>query len=205
MRRWLILGAVLSVGWLGGNAQTRSSQANKYSVAFDAVWKAVQENFYDPAFLGVDWGAVGQRYRPRASQVQNDDAFVLLIRDMLRQLPTSHLGFRTSVPTSARIGIGVLLTKIDGKDVVSDVWFASDAMRQGLRRGDIILSGQSSFYGQWGGVARVRVAACDGKQRTLSVRREEYGWPFERFSPMAGPETLANCEDRVYACPALRR
>jgi hypothetical protein len=152
-----VIGSLLAFGMVC-NAHNGSSQTNKYSVAFDAVWKDVQENFYDPSFLGVDWNGVGEKYRTHLSQVRSDDAFVALIREMLRQLPTSHLGFRTT-PAATKIGIGVAMMKIEGREVVTDLWYASDAMQQGLHDGDIILSSPDSLDGRWGTSAEIRVGA----------------------------------------------
>ena len=55
-------------------------------------------------------------------------------------------------------------------------------MRQGLHDGDIILSSPDSLYGPWGTSAQMQVETCNGKQKTLDVRREVYGWSFERPS-----------------------
>jgi len=35
------------------------AQAADYTALFDATWSTVNDNFYDPAFHGVDWKAVG--------------------------------------------------------------------------------------------------------------------------------------------------
>ena len=33
---------------------------------FRQVWETINEHYYDPNFRGVDWRAVGERYRPQA-------------------------------------------------------------------------------------------------------------------------------------------
>ena len=55
-----------------GEAQGIPTQQDRYTKAFDAVWKTVDQQFYDPSFLGVNWKAVGEQYRGRAQKVHND-------------------------------------------------------------------------------------------------------------------------------------
>ena len=163
-------------------AQQNLPRAEKYSTAFEAVWKAVDENFFDPAYLGVNWKAVRERYRECLPGIRTDAEFVALIREMLRQIPTSHLGFREPLGSSTDVGLGLLTVEIHHKNVVSDVWFGSDAAQHGLQRGDTILSNLDSLDGPWGSLAQVRISSCNGEIRNLRLRREPYGWPFERPS-----------------------
>jgi carboxyl-terminal processing protease len=181
MKRLLIVCVLCSLGVVKCSAQSISVQQDRYLKAFDAVWATVDQQFYDPSFLGVNWKAVGDKYRTRVPKIQDDAAFVDLIRQMLHELPTSHLGFR-GPDASYDTSIGALLRTIDGKDVVSDVWFGTDAARKGLKPGDTILSTPKDLDGVWGSFANVRVLACDGQQKHLRIRREDYGAPFERPS-----------------------
>lgn len=48
-----------------------SDASANYPLLFDAVWQTVNESFYDPRFVGVDWKAVGRRYRPRVEAVHD--------------------------------------------------------------------------------------------------------------------------------------
>ena len=178
MKPFLILMTMLTVA---SPSRCQSPQAARYSVAFDAIRKDVQDNFYDPSILGVDWNAVCERFRPRLSELHDDATFVLLMREMLRQIPSSHLGLRAPEP-EAMTGIGALTKSIDGRELVTDVWYASDAMQHGLRRGDIILTSLDKLVGPWGSCTAVRVESCIGKRQTLHLRRGPYGWPFERPS-----------------------
>ena len=59
--------AALTVAALILAASTTAAQsiAEKRAEVFDAVVKTVTEQFYDPAFHGVDWTAVQTRYRAR--------------------------------------------------------------------------------------------------------------------------------------------
>ena len=181
MKRLLIFGVLCLLSFLTHAAQDASTQQQRYLKAFGAVWSAVNQQFYDPALLGVNWKAVGETYRARVPAVRDDASFVDLIRQMLHQLPSSHLGFR-GPDASYDTSIGALLRTIDGKDIVADVWLGTDAAQKGLKPGDMILSGEKELDGAWGSFAAVRMSTCDGQQKQLSIRREDYGAPFERPS-----------------------
>ncbi|HWK90572.1 MAG TPA: S41 family peptidase [Longimicrobium sp.] len=60
---------------------------------FDSVWSTLDRAFFDPAFGGADWAEVRRRYRPRAEQARGDGELVTVVREMLRELKTSHLDF----------------------------------------------------------------------------------------------------------------
>lgn len=75
-------------------AQTDASQAaaaaTSYHKEFDAVWKTVHDRFYDEKLRGLDWSAVGERYRARLSEARDDRAFAALVNAMLGELNASH-------------------------------------------------------------------------------------------------------------------
>ncbi len=51
------------------NAAGQSMHANAGGTVFDAVVKTVSEQFYDPAFHGVNWVDVQTRYRARLDEI----------------------------------------------------------------------------------------------------------------------------------------
>ncbi|HEX8338168.1 MAG TPA: hypothetical protein VF621_15730, partial [Pyrinomonadaceae bacterium] len=57
---------------------------------FDIVWRTVKENHFDPTFGGLDWAAVGERYRPLAAAARTDAEFYGVLRRMLGELKLSH-------------------------------------------------------------------------------------------------------------------
>src|SRR5882757_1726255 len=79
MKRLLVVCILCSLGLLKCSAQSISAQQDRYLKAFDAVWSTVDQQFYDPSFLGVNWKAVGDRYRTRVPKIQDDASFVDLI------------------------------------------------------------------------------------------------------------------------------
>src|SRR5688500_1727794 len=60
---------------------------------FDEVWGRVRDSFYDPNFRGLNWDAIGRKYRPLAAGPGADLAKV--INQMLGELSVSHTGYYT--------------------------------------------------------------------------------------------------------------
>jgi carboxyl-terminal processing protease len=160
-----------------GVSQTRRPS---YVELFDAVWQTINDNFYDPAFGGVDWKAVRQKYLPEVAGVKDDQSFLTLSNRMMRELHASHLDL---VPRQApQAGIGIRTRQIEGARVITTVATASDAQKQGVRVGDVLLDQPGSLTGQLGTTASVHVKSCDGRARTFEVRRENPWWPPEHPS-----------------------
>jgi carboxyl-terminal processing protease len=93
--------------------------------AFDAVWRTVNDTYYDPAFGGLDWAAVRAELRPRVEQATSADEQRAAIRDMLSRLGESHFTLLAappvaeaprgggSVPFDVRVTpVGVLVTRM---------------------------------------------------------------------------------------------
>ena len=135
---------------------------------FEEVWETVNDNFYDPNFNGVDWRAMGEKYKPQVMQAQSSEDVAAVINQMLSELKTSHTYFYTPnqpayyqilgifAPRSADFrqqlkkffptgkieysGIGIFTQDINGKTFVSGVLDGSPADKAGLQVGDQLLS-----------------------------------------------------------------
>ncbi len=59
---------------------------------FNEAWMTLNERFYDPHFHGVDWKAMKKKYAPLAEQATTIRGFNDVIRFMLGELNSSHLG-----------------------------------------------------------------------------------------------------------------
>jgi len=59
---------------------------------FDEAWTLMRDNFYDPAFHGVDWSESRAVYRPRAAAASTRDELRRVISLMIGDLNASHLG-----------------------------------------------------------------------------------------------------------------
>src|SRR5437764_21813 len=136
-----------------------------YEAVFNAVWQTVNDNFYDPNFAGVDWRAVRERYRPQVTKIRNDNEFYELMRKMLKELPVSHLWIGMPVQQGS-VGVGARIETIEHRQVVTSVTPASDAQRQGLRTGDVILTPET-VSGTIGTTTLLRVRGCDGRARSV--------------------------------------
>jgi carboxyl-terminal processing protease len=92
--------------------------------AFDAVWRTINDTYFDPAFGGLDWAAVRTELRPRAERATSADEQRAAIREMLARLGQSHFTLLTatreidaprgtgSVPVDLRVTPdGVLVTR----------------------------------------------------------------------------------------------
>jgi carboxyl-terminal processing protease len=92
---------------------------------------------------------------------------------MLAELPVSHLWFK--MPANETFaGIGVRTRTIEGKEVVTSTGFASDAQRQGVRVGDRLLFARE-IPGPLGSYASLQLQDCEGRIRSVKVRRERIG------------------------------
>ncbi len=82
MRRavWLLL-LLAGLAWAG---------SSDYLARFEQVWRLVDEYYWDPQHGGVDWDAVGERYRALVARASDwDDVYRLLDR-MYGELGDDH-------------------------------------------------------------------------------------------------------------------
>jgi carboxyl-terminal processing protease len=111
---------------------------------FEQVWKTIDEEYYDPKFRGVDWRAVGERYRPLAESAQTDAEFYGVFELMLAELHDGHTVFvHPSSPgrkaeEGGRGGLGLKLGDAEGKIVVVEVEPGSKAAGLGVRPGQLL-------------------------------------------------------------------
>jgi carboxyl-terminal processing protease len=132
---------------------------------FEEVWRTVHEHFYDPTFHGLDWVAVGEKYRPLAATAGSDAERSAVINRMLSELAASHTGYYTaSDPAYYQLldifsgalrqplrrlfpdgqvsypGIGIFTKSLDGKSFISGVLDGLAASKAGLLVGDEIIA-----------------------------------------------------------------
>ena len=60
--------------------------------AFREAWTYLRDNFYDPAFHGVNWDAVRAQYEPRIAGARTPDEMRRLLSLMVGELNASHSG-----------------------------------------------------------------------------------------------------------------
>ncbi|HEX7314436.1 MAG TPA: S41 family peptidase [Pyrinomonadaceae bacterium] len=119
---------------------------------FETVWRTVNENHFDPTFGGLDWAAIGERYRPLAAAAKTDAEFYDVLRRMVGELKLSHFAvyppgaFDGAAPPSGgasarpeRGSAGLDVRILNSQAVVTRIDKGSAAERAGLRTGHVIL------------------------------------------------------------------
>ncbi len=111
---------------------------------FDQVWRAIYDNYYDRRYRGVDWRMQREIYRQQAEMARNSAELYRVLRQMIGKLGDAHTriyspedGFDRNRPSGTTVG--VVVRRIEGKPVVTWVDPGSEAARQGIRPGFIVL------------------------------------------------------------------
>ena len=135
---------LIMLGILMGLTSSRGENAD-YLSAFETVWKIVDETYFDPAFGGLNWKGVHDRYRPQIAAAGKDEEFYGLVNKMLWELKVSHANF---VPPGslalyeplvfAEGGPGIDIRLLNRAAVVTSVKQGSPAHEAGLRPGHVI-------------------------------------------------------------------
>jgi carboxyl-terminal processing protease len=108
--------------------------------AFDFVWNTIERHYHDPKFNGVDWKAIGERYRPLARAAPDDEAFWDTLDRMAGELRDAHTRVESPQRVALRrneetITLGFTFAKVDGRLTVTSVSGDSDAWWAGVRPG----------------------------------------------------------------------
>ena len=117
---------------------------------FEVVWRTVNESHFDPTFGGLDWAAIGERYRPLAAAAKTDAEFYGVLRRMVGELKLSHFAiyppgaFEGAAPPGGgarpeRGSAGLDVRVLGDRAVVTRVDKGSAAESAGLRTGHVIL------------------------------------------------------------------
>lgn len=128
-----------------GAATSAAARIDRIKV-FEQVWRAINENYYDRRFKGVDWRQQREIYRPMAETARSSDELYKIMRQMIGTLGDAHTrlyapedGFDRNRPSGTTIG--VVVRRIEGKPVVTWVDPSSDAAKQGkLAAGHTVIS-----------------------------------------------------------------
>jgi len=192
---------------LGPTTAVQPQQTSANLGVFEEVWRTVHEHFYDPTFHGLDWAAVGDKYRPLAATAGSDVERSAVINRMLSELAASHTGYYTaSDPAYYQLldifsgalrqplrrlfpdgqvsypGIGIFTKALDGKTFISGVLDGLAASKAGLLVGDEIIAADGDpFHPIKSFAPKV------GQEVTLAIRRRGDG-PAEEV--VAVPERI---------------
>ena len=113
--------------------------------AFDFVWSTIAERYYDPKLNGVDWKAVGARYRPLALAAADDDAFWDVLDRMTGELRDAHTRVDSPPRVELRkrdesISLGFGFIPLEGTLAITYVNTDSDAWWAGVRAGMVLVA-----------------------------------------------------------------
>ena len=132
---------------------------------FDEAWRLARDRFYDRDMHGLDWNAIGDKYRPQAAAASSSGQLSIVINAMLGELEASHTGYFTPAdPAYYQLadifggaerkearpffkgdeirypGIGIFTRDIDGHTFVTGVMAGLPAAKADLRVGDEIVN-----------------------------------------------------------------
>ena len=173
--------------------------------AFDFVWSTIERRYHDPSFNGVDWKAVGERYRPQALGAPDDDAFWDVLDRMAGELHDSHTRVESPREVELRrhgqtMSLGFSFLPLGGRLAVSSVDPEGDAWFAGVRPGMIVagIGGKpaAQAYGEL--LQHARSASTDRARHFAALRRLVLGaegsripFTFERADGTFFDATLA--------------
>jgi len=114
----------------------------EYMENFDILAEAIDKHFSFFVHKGIDWQTVIARYRPRVERTRTTKEFYHLIYQLIRELKDFHswLCNYKDVPSLGRFSPQISTRMIERKAVVTDVANGSEAYKNGLRRGSVIVA-----------------------------------------------------------------
>jgi len=73
-------------------AELDADFAREKGEVFNQAWEYLNDNFYDPAFHGVDWNGVHTAYAPRIAGARTTDEMRRILSLMIGEMNASHMG-----------------------------------------------------------------------------------------------------------------
>lgn len=152
--------------------------AKQREAAFDFVWRTIERRYYDPAYHGVDWKAVGERYRPLAMKALDDEAFWDVLDRMTGELKDAHTRVESPRQVALRklqqsVSLGFSFVPMQGKLAVTSVNPESDAWWAGVRPGMLLASiaGEEAMTAYGRLIAGTRYDSTERSRHLRAVRR----------------------------------
>ena len=149
---------------------------------FEALWSAVNENYLDEEFGGIDWQAIHEQYAAKVETGLNADEFAATMRAMLAELPEEAAVLQTraerleaqSVDRARFEGIGAFVAyrpRPEPHVVLLAVMPDSPAKTAGLGAHDSILAiGGQPVTAEEGQAVVQRIRGPAGSDVTLRVK-----------------------------------
>ena len=151
----------------GGSSPTAPTPPGAdFAAQFDSLWNTFDQQYSYFEHKNIDWSALKERFRPRATMAGDQVAFIGVIREMLSLLHDQHVVIRDPAGTvSATYDPGFFIN-----------WDRS-VWQQYLARGSWTQAQGDWGYGTIGGVAYMEI----GSWNTASVRVDAFDAAFEHF------------------------
>ncbi|HEY8459490.1 MAG TPA: S41 family peptidase, partial [Blastocatellia bacterium] len=194
----------------GAGRSQRVSEANSREErlrVFDQVWKAINDNYYDKRFRGVDWRLQREIFRPQAEAARNSAELYRVLRQMIGKLGDAHTrvympeeGFDRDRPAGATVGIAV--RRIEGKPVVTWVDPNSQAARLGIRPGFTVLEVDGTPVEK--ALQRIRDEIIESSTRT-ALETQTYDRLFHGLRDTPVSATFLDSEKKPYHVTLVRR
>ena len=113
-----------------------SPHANIYVEDFDEAWTFVRDTYaYFEDVVG--WTKARDVLRPRAARIQDREAFIRLLEELIEHLYDHHAHLGVNTPSSRRLipsGSDLWAEHVDDEAYITDIRPGSNAERAGLRR-----------------------------------------------------------------------
>lgn len=113
--------------------------------SFDLVWTTIRDQHYDPDLMGLDWEAIGEKYRAQMAGTDSMDDVRIVLTRMINELGQSHFNilpreiFRdidgTGEVQFLSGTLGIKVRAVDGRSLVVAVAEGSPAELAGVRTG----------------------------------------------------------------------
>jgi carboxyl-terminal processing protease len=111
---------------------------------FEIVWSAINSQYWDTTFNGVNWPEMKNKYLPKAKEATTTAALHAVIKEMLGELKVSHVGIWGDVqiaPTTTGNGTtGITFRWVENKVLVAGFTPDFSAVDAGISMGDELLS-----------------------------------------------------------------
>jgi Tol biopolymer transport system component/C-terminal processing protease CtpA/Prc len=122
--------------------------AQEKMVVFDQAWRLLRDDFFDPAFNGVDWQAARVRTEPFIAGARTPDEMRRISSLMIGELNASHLGISAPPAGAAGTVVGHLGIDFDRAEyetsgrlkIANIVALGPVALTGGIQRGDFIVA-----------------------------------------------------------------
>jgi tricorn protease len=117
-------------------------------VVFDEAWRLLRDDFFDPAFNGVDWQAARVRTEPFVAAARTADEMRRISSLMIGELNASHLGISAPPAGASGAVVGHLGLDFDRAEYESSgrlkvagiVALGPASLAGGIQRGDVIVA-----------------------------------------------------------------